>query len=215
MDILRQVTSENYLFNFDFIYNHIKNVSAINKQRLTTLYLNSLIADKLDGDFAECGVWGGGSAYLLLASSSKHLHLFDSFEGLPEPQLCDYPTNKNMPPASAGWFGIPSGKLDQQVRNFLSDYSPRFSMYKGWFSDTLRTSPDLQYAMVHLDVDFYQSYKECLEYFVPRIVPGGIVVCDEYDFNHLPGAKKAIDEYFGDVESLEHWHTNIQLTIRL
>ncbi len=197
------------------IYRKTKGITAINQNRLFSLYHTALMADRLPGDIAECGVWGGGSAYLLLETTGKHVHLYDSFVGLPEPELCDRPTNKDMIPTGAGWFGIPNGKLDQQVRDYLSDYSPRFSMYKGWFKDTLQTSPDLQYAMVHLDVDFYQSYKECLEYFVPRIVSGGFLVCDEYNFKHLPGAKKAIDEYFGDVESLEHWHTNIQLTIRL
>ncbi len=197
------------------IYKKIKNVSAIRQPRLFSLYHSALMANRVPGDIAECGVWGGGSAYLLLEATDKRVHLYDSFEGLPEPQDCDYPTNGSTFAACAGTFGIPSGKLAEQVGNYLSDYSDRFTMYKGWFKDTLQTSPDLQYAMVHLDVDFYQSYKECLEYFVPRIVPGGILVCDEYSFQHLPGAKKAIDEYFGDIESLDHWHTNIQLTIRL
>lgn len=197
------------------IYKKTKGITAINQLRLYSLYHAALMANRLPGDIAECGVWGGGSAYLLLEVTDKYVHLYDSFEGLPEPEPCDYPTNGSTFGACAGKFGIPSGKLDEQVRNYLSDYSERFTMYKGWFKDTLPTSPDLQYAMVHLDCDFYQSYKECLEYFVPRIVPGGILVCDEYSFKHLPGAKKAIDEYFGDIESLDHWHTNIQLTVRL
>lgn len=197
------------------IYKRIHNISAICANRLFSLYHTACMANRLPGDIVECGVWRGGSAYLLLRATSKRVHLFDSFSGLPEPQACDIPTDDISFNAFAGKFSFSEGNLEQYVRDLLSDYLQRLCIYKGWFADTLLSSQASQYSMVHLDCDFYQSYRECLEYFVPRIVASGFLVCDEYSFDNLPGARKAVDDYFGDIEKLDHWHTDIQLTIRV
>lgn len=205
---------------FDEIYEVIKDgdhKTAIDKPRLVNLYSVIQQIQDLAGDMAEAGVFRGGSAYLLLSASGedRKIHLFDSFDGLPEPIERDRP-DKSIPfYAKKGRFRTDCDKVGE----FLSEFGGRVIIHRGWFEDTLRRSkvdfPDIKYAFVHLDVDLYQSYKECLEYFVPRIVPGGYLICDEYLFQNLPGAKLAIDEYFGDVESLDHWHNNIQLTVRL
>jgi O-methyltransferase len=53
-------------------------------------------------------------------------------------------------------------------------------------------------ALLHLDVDLYQSHKHCLEWFEPLVAPGGVIAFDEYRNPTWPGATQAIDEYFGD-----------------
>ena len=69
----------------------------------------------------------------------------------------------------------------------------------GFFSETLKDYKGEQVAILHLDVNFYDSYRVCLEEFYPRVANGGVVIFDEYgnslDHQHFAGAKRAIDEY--------------------
>jgi O-methyltransferase len=54
------------------------------------------------------------------------------------------------------------------------------------------------YAFAHLDVDLYQSTVDCCAYFYPRIVPGGIILFDDYAFAAARGEKDAVDAFFAD-----------------
>ncbi len=69
---------------------------------------------------------------------------------------------------------------------------------KGYFSDTLTRCADELFSFVHLDCDLYGSYKDCLEFFYPRLSDGGIVLLDEYDDPPWPGCNKAVDEFLTD-----------------
>lgn len=69
---------------------------------------------------------------------------------------------------------------------------PGIAYFPGWIPDTFPDEPAARYRFVHLDVDLYQPTRDGLDYFYPRLVPGGIIVCDDYDW---PGARKAIEEF--------------------
>lgn len=51
---------------------------------------------------------------------------------------------------------------------------------------------------MHLDCDLYGSYKECLEFFYPRMNLGAIVLFDEYNDPPWPCCNQAVDEFLGD-----------------
>ena len=51
------------------------------------------------------------------------------------------------------------------------------------------------FKLVHLDVDIYESYKNALEFFYPRMVRNGVIVMDDYGSKFCLGAKKAIDRF--------------------
>ena len=61
---------------------------------------------------------------------------------------------------------------------------PRFSEYQ---SLTEVTSHEL-----------YESITDCLEFFYPRLVPGGVLVFDDYGFVACPRAKAAVEDFFRD-----------------
>jgi hypothetical protein len=69
------------------------------------------------------------------------------------------------------------------------------TLVKGYFDRTLSRYSNESFGLVHLDVDLFESYRTCLEFFYPRMVPGGYIVCDEYDGLTYPGAKIAIDSF--------------------
>ena len=75
---------------FQEIYRTMKDHTLVSEDRAYTIYMLAQYALELSGDFAECGVYRGGSAILLSkilgrsGNGSRELHLFDSFEGMPD-----------------------------------------------------------------------------------------------------------------------------------
>ncbi len=69
---------------------------------------------------------------------------------------------------------------------------------RGWIPETFRGLENNRYAFAHLDVDLYQSTLDCCKYFYSRLVPGGVLLFDEYGFAPARGEKDAVDEFFGD-----------------
>jgi hypothetical protein len=64
--------------------------------------------------------------------------------------------------------------------------------HRGWIPQSLAGLPESRYRFVHLDLDLHDPTQAALEYFYPRLVAGGMVVCDDYNW---PGARKAIEGY--------------------
>lgn len=144
-------------------------------------------ASRLPGHFAECGVYKGGSAVYLCEvadNAAKHVHLFDSFQGLPEPSRVDgvFWTKGNL-----------AAPLDE-VNAALSAYTC-FSCYPGWIPSTFSPVSGQRFCLVHIDVDLYQATRDSLLFFGPRLVPGGVIILDDHGFTTCPGATKAADEY--------------------
>lgn len=140
---------------------------------------------KVPGDIAEVGVYKGGSAKIICsAKGDKHLHLFDTFEGLPKVEDIDM-----VWPFYEGKF---AASYDS-VRDYLKDGDNVF-FYKGIFPQTSGPVKDKVFSLVNLDVDCYESTKQCLEFFYSRMSPGGILL--SHDYITAPGVKKAFDDFF-------------------
>lgn len=145
---------------------------------------------RIKGDMAEVGVYQGGSAKLICeAKKENKLHLFDTFEGLPEVSNQDTHFGKKY--WETGEFNNTSL---QGVKNYLSDYD-NVKFYKGKFPETADSIEETQFSFVHLDVDLYQSTIDCLNFFFPRMVTGGIILTHDY---HTSGVKRAFEEFFHD-----------------
>jgi hypothetical protein len=147
-------------------------------------------AAMLPGDFAECGVFKGASAYILAKAICKNapekcLHLFDSFSGLSQPGLFD---------GSYWRVGALAAATDEVERN-LADVRHVIRIYPGWIPARFHEVAERSFALVHVDVDLYEPTRACLEFFAPRLVPGGMLICDDYGFKTCPGAKRAVDDF--------------------
>ena len=149
----------------------------------------------LHGDFAECGVYRGGTA-LLCARTLREagmpdtpLHLFDTFEGMPAEAAGD--PGGHAP----GQFGDTSLAA---VQALLAEY-PSVRFHPGLIPATLADVGDREFAFVYLDLDLYQATLEALRFFYPRIVSGGVFVGDDYGFpRYRNAARRAVDEFFSD-----------------
>jgi O-methyltransferase len=144
------------------------------------------------GDMAEVGVFQGGSAKIICeAKKSSKLHLFDSFEGLPEVSEIDKTRIESIKFHEKQFSNTELSK----VKNYLSDYSNVF-FYQGFFPKTAKPVENNIFSFVHLDVDLYDSTIRCLEFFYPRLEKGGIIV--SHDYSSVIGVKKAFNDYFKD-----------------
>ena len=149
------------------------------------------VRDKqLEGHAAELGVYRGGVSYLIANTlTSKHLHMFDTWEGLPS--TADY-TNEYHRPGEFGDIGN-WGALDD-----LRTYR-RVHFHEGIFPGSIPPILDMaKFCFVHLDADLYDSTKAGLEFFYPKMVKGGIIVCDDYLWPHCPQIRKALWEFLAD-----------------
>jgi hypothetical protein len=167
------------------------------------LHLNRLLETvvPVPGDIVECGV-ASGTSLALMASLAKaqgqtrRIWGFDCWEGLPAPEDHDLGDSSV---AARGIFAeaSPQKVIDELVAYGLGEdeISDRVTLVPGLFSETL-PSYRAEIALLHLDVDLYQSYSECLTRLWPMVSPGGVVAFDEYeDTESWPGAKRAIDEF--------------------
>lgn len=192
--------------------NVINLVEKIKKEKSSRMWPNEMVqvyncaflAKKLSGDFAEVGVYRGKSAKLICeAKGDKPLHLFDTFEGLPELG----PEDDNMLHQRQYAAGLDS------VKTYLGSYV-NVSFYRGIFPRTAEPAKNISFAFVHLDVDLYRGTLECLEFFYPRMVAGGIIL--SHDYLTLAGVKKAFDDFFTEkAELVIELSTNQCLVVKL
>jgi asparagine synthase (glutamine-hydrolysing) len=78
------------------------------------------------------------------------------------------------------------------LRSFGIDCEERnVSLIKGLLQDTMQV--DQIVAAAHVDVDWYEPVKTCLERIWPSLSLGGSVILDDY--HDWGGCRKAADEY--------------------
>jgi O-methyltransferase len=177
-------------------YARLKSHTLLEEHRCYIIYELSRHCLHLQGDFAECGVYKGGSAFLIadtLTNASvmdKQLWLFDTFAGMP--------AMANEDPSQAvkeGTFGDTS--LDN-VREYLKEF-PFVVFNPGLIPGTLKAAAGRRFAFVHIDVDLYKTHLDCCDFFYPRMAQGGIIVFDDYGRDFFKAsARRAVDEFFHD-----------------
>lgn len=123
-----------------------------------------------DGLTLEFGVFSGNSINYIAARLPGIVDGFDSFEGLPESwrdgfgeghfQRSDLPALRNNVRLHKGWF-------NESIPVYLENLENKFAPI----------------AYLHVDCDLYSSTKTIFELLGDRIIPGTVIVFDEY-FNY-------------------------------
>jgi O-methyltransferase len=142
------------------------------------------------GDVAEVGVYQGGSAEeLVKCFPGRLIHLFDTFTGIPDTVTEFDGTYK------PGDHNETSYEL---VKKRFEKYD-NVRIHPGVFPQTAESLNGEKFCFVNIDVDIYQSMKDCWEFFYPRLSGGGIFyIEDDYGSPSTPGVKKATDEFLAD-----------------
>jgi hypothetical protein len=151
---------------------------------LFTVYSIARAKSVCKGDFAEVGVFRGMSAETIcrVKGDNKDLWLFDTFEGMPQ--------------AGGESIMYEEGSFRcgmDVVRSRLTKWKA-VHLVKGIFPQTADPIKERKFAFVHLDADLYESMISSLQFFWPRMEPGGIILA--HDYGRGTEAKQAFDEFF-------------------
>ncbi len=185
-----------------------------------------VVENGIEGDFVECGTWKGGSVMCMqkklisLNKNDRNFWVFDTFEGMPEPEEIDKTFNntsakKLLEADDKKETTIWSfSNFEETTGNILSIGYPKekINFIKGMVEDTIPTTPIESIALLRLDTDWYSSTKLELEHLYPKLVKGGILIIDDY--GHWEGCKKAVDEYFS-INKIPVFMSRIDYTGRL
>jgi len=82
----------------------------------------------------------------------------------------------------------------EDVRKYVGGLQTHF--YRGLFPSTAGPVESKKFSFVHLDVDLYESTRDSLKFFYPRLSPGGILI--SHDFVSSDGVDAAFREFFAD-----------------
>jgi len=144
----------------------------------------------IKGCVAEGGVYQGEFAKEINRVFAEHkLYLFDTFTGFDKTDV-DIEHNEGLSNFSEGYFAMTSEEL---VRSRLPHPDMAIFM-KGHFPMTAENIDDV-FCFVNLDFDLYQPILFGLEYFIPRMVEGGIVLIHDYFSHDFKGVEKAVKDY--------------------
>ena len=183
----------------------VRDYTLVSDERMGGLIgaLEYLARAQVPGAFVETGVWRGGSSMaaaitMLRLGDLREMVLFDTYTGNPEPGELDVDfegldqrqvwTGKSEP-------GTSLRSVAAVMRSTGYDMD-RVRLIAGMVEETVpREAPDA-IALLRLDTDWHASIAHTLEHLWPRVVPGGVLIVDDY--GHFEGARRAVDDYFAD-----------------
>lgn len=156
----------------------------------------------LPGHIVECGVYKGASFIrfatfreILESPYSRKIIGFDAFGKFPEsPAQAQTDTEFIEKFEQAGGPGI---SVDEFKKVLAYKALSNYELVQGDILSTVplyvESHPELKIALLHLDVDVYQSSTVVLNRLYDKVVTGGLIVLDDYGV--VPGETKAIDEF--------------------
>ncbi|MBF0354902.1 MAG: class I SAM-dependent methyltransferase [Alphaproteobacteria bacterium] len=167
----------------------------------------------LPGDIVELGVYRGASlmswANFLeirnMGDRHKRVWGFDNFEGFGQMEGKDGRDDPKVGKQPGGFAsGVFLDQLEDAISIFDDDrfipYKPRIKLVKGNIEESVprwvEENPGVRISLLHFDADLYRPTKVALECLWPLVVPGGVVLFDEYGIPPWEGESKAVDEFF-------------------
>jgi hypothetical protein len=173
------------LGDFSKTWSDSRDMSRLAERRFVLRQFALALAD-VPGDTAEAGVYDGASSRIICRALRRTHHAFDSFEGLSEPTEAD----------GYYWHTGDLTVSEPQVRESLEPLGAR--VYRGWIPEVFREAHIERLCLAHVDVDLYDPTRDSLAFFYPRLMPAGVLICDDYGFATCPGARRAVDEFMAD-----------------
>lgn len=200
-------------YKFSILKNHRSPLQILNIE----MCMEYLESKKIVGSLVETGVYKGGCSSYILKSAKRNLKKnlknynfwgFDSFEGMPAP------TKKDGTHGIEWIYGKDSefSKIEQgalvghdtnfanysECKSYLEDTSypkEQINLIKGWFQNTLPGYKNEigNIALLRLDGDFYESTKVVFETLYEQVLPGGVIILDDY--GAFEGCRLATDEF--------------------
>lgn len=173
----------------------------------------------LPGDIVELGVYRGSSLMTWanfmeirnMGDRHKKIVGFDNFKGFGD---FDEKDGIEKPEVGKKAGGFNSDGFEDQLRDAIKifdqdrfiPYKPRIHLVKGNAEETIpqyiEQNPGMRISLLHFDVDLYRPTKVALECLWDLVVPGGVVIFDEYAIPPWEGESRAVDEFFADKKDI-------------
>lgn len=224
-EILFKSTIKKIYHRITYSNNILRKTTLLNytlkrKEKKSLLLADLIYKCPEEGVIVECGVGVGATLIKIAKISKKKIYAFDSFEGFPE-NLSEKDDQYLEKYLKDNKWNYKLMNIDLVKNNLANNYldekeiNDRIVFKKGYFPESFKDFNE-KISFLHLDVDLYNSYKDCLEFFYPKLIKNGIVTFDEYEpdtkiknrkgWNFI-GANKAIDEFVNknNLKLLEHW----------
>jgi hypothetical protein len=153
---------------------------------LLNLWQQARLLQNHGGAFAEVGAFKGDSAEVVCrAKEERRFYVFEAFAGLPSPsEGVDARFHKGL-----------FASTEKQLRTRLQRY-PNTTIIAGYFPETAACAWRERFSFVHLDLDLYQPTGAALQFFYPRMLPGGRIIV--HDYGQCEGVWRAVDEFLAD-----------------
>lgn len=184
-------------------------------------YINNLsLCDQyrtIKGTVVEAGTWKGGmiAGIAKLFGPTRAYYLYDSFQGLPPASKEDaFPDGYSAiswqkdlkKPEWQGRTGLGNLAVDMSFAQQAMKLSAvtNYKITPGWFKDTLPTYDGGPIAILRMDGDFYESLMDTLNNLYEKVVPGGIIIIDDYYY--WQGARKAVHDFLSQRKLVDTIH---------
>jgi len=151
-------------------------------------------AKHLSGDFVECGTNTGIMSlaicnYIKFNDTRKNFYLFDTFCGIPDEQV--------LPEERAMGLHLQNSDYEECFETVKRNFNPYPSVHlvRGKVPDVLPSQPIDKVCYLMLDMNISVPEKAALEYFWEKLVPGAIVLFDDYGWSGYIAQKSAHDAF--------------------
>jgi len=173
-----------------------------------------VVREEVPGDFIEAGVALGGSAIVLARlKGARRLDLYDVFGMIPPPsdrdgedahrRYAEIASGQSRGIADDMYYGYVSdlkSHVEQNLAQFGIDLARnQVFLLPGLFEATLR--PERPIALAHIDCDWYDSVKICIERVTHLLSVGGMMAFDDY--SSYSGCRRAVDEWLAENSQME------------
>ena len=176
--------------DFQVTFNQIKNHTLVDVYRCYELWTLAKQTIDVEGDILEVGVWRGGTGAILAQAvrdiPGKKIFLADTFSGVVKAGAKD---NRYV----GGEHSDTSITIVEELLTSLSLSNTQ--ILHGVFPEESHTRISGKISMLHCDVDVYQSSRDIVEWCLPRLSLGAILVFDDFGFAGCEGVTKYCEEF--------------------
>lgn len=183
--------------------------------KLLGLYEAYRLVSDLPGSVVELGVFKGESLLWfarlmeMLNNNDRSAYVigFDNFKGFESLHEKDGAADSQVDKVVGGWS--PAEYYEDLLKlinifdhDRMAGQKKRIRLVEGDICETVPVfaaeNPGTRIRLLNLDCDMYEPTLVGLQHLYPMVVPGGVVLLDEYGFEEFPGESAAVEEFFGD-----------------
>ena len=205
-DGLRSIHNHDFIYDHDFSRAYKRGCLAAGQDyhfhwRVHIAVWAAFTAMKLKGDFVECGVSHGFVSSAIMesmdwnqyADNTHRFYLLDTFNGLDPSTLSEDDFKHGV--LDRNKFLFESGHYVKSVESVKLNFSQwhNVKMVEGSIPQTLSQVDSAAIAYLHLDLNCAGPEIEAIEFFWDRLLPGAIILLDDYAYSGFESQKRAWD----------------------